>query len=220
MRGVSTVILLHGLGTDGEDWSSVAEALSASHWVLAPDQRGHGRSDRPGKYAFELMADDVVAMTDDLHVSRGAVVGHSMGGSVAFDLVERYPERVERLVIEDTPPPRVGWNFGDPPEEKPAGWTGDHDYRAVVALVKQINNPDPRWWEDLAKISVPTFIIGGGSTSHVDQVELAEVAALIPDAQIVTFEGAGHNVHGTRLREYLEVVTPFLRGDPVDTPAD
>jgi pimeloyl-ACP methyl ester carboxylesterase len=207
-RDLPAVILLHGLGRDGNDWAAVGESLCDRHWVIAPDQRGHGKSDRANEYSFELMAQDVVASMDGLGLERCAVVGHSMGGSVAFDLVEKHPDRVTRLVIEDTPPPRVGWSVPMPPDDEPPGvpfhWPLAH------ALTAQLNDADPRWWDDLPNIRIPTLIIGGGSTSHVDPKELAEVAALIPDSRLIVFEGAGHAVHLTRFEDFMGVVAPFL----------
>ena len=210
-RALPAVILLHGLGRDGDDWAEVGSALADEHWVLAPDQRGHGRSDRPRLYSFELMAKDIAAMMDDLEVSTANIVGHSMGGSVAFEFVEEWPERVTRLVIEDTPPPRVGWSFPMPPDEEPPGVP--FDWPLAHALTAQLNNADPKWWNELPNIKVPTLIVGGGTTSHVDPHELAEVAELIPNCELVTFEGAGHAVHATRLTGFLDVLRPFL-GSP------
>lgn len=55
------------------------------------------------------------------------------------------------------------------------------------------------------------MVIGGGSTSPVPRHLLARVAELIPDATLVTVEGAGHVVHQNRPAEFLAAVRPFLR---------
>lgn len=49
------VLLLHGLGRDGSDLSPVGSALADDHWVISPDQRGHGASGRADEYGFEWM---------------------------------------------------------------------------------------------------------------------------------------------------------------------
>lgn len=54
-------------------------------------------------------------------------------------------------------------------------------------------------------------MVGGGSTSPVPQHLLARLADLIPDAELVTIEGAGHAVHLTRPAEFLAATRPFLR---------
>lgn len=62
-----------------------------------------------------------------------------------------------------------------------------------------------------ARYHLPALIIGGGSTSPVPQDLLAKMAELLPDATLVTIEGAGHHAHQTRPEEFLDTVRPFLR---------
>ncbi len=59
-------------------------------------------------------------------------------------------------------------------------------------------------------ITAPTLIIGGGSSSHVSQEKLVEVAQLVPNCQLVTIEGAGHEVHRNRPEEYKMLLRDFL----------
>ena len=93
------------MGEDATNWDGVVAAF-VRHWrVYALDLRGHGESDRPGDYSFELMRDDVLGFLDTLGLSRVDLVGHSMGGVVAYLLAEERPERVGRLVLEEVPPP-------------------------------------------------------------------------------------------------------------------
>ena len=204
------VVLLHALGPDARDWDEVALMLTERYHVLALDQRGHGESARPGIYSFELMRDDLKAFADALSLERFTLVGHSMGGTVAFLFAERWPERIERLVIEDTPPPFASEGLFDyePPDEpeEPVPF----DWQLVKPIMRQLRNPDPAWWNDLPTITAPTLIIAGGATSHVPQEKLAELAQLIPDCRLVTIEGAGHTVHLNRLSEYNEFLREFL----------
>ncbi|HKV56696.1 MAG TPA: alpha/beta fold hydrolase, partial [Ktedonobacteraceae bacterium] len=160
------LILLHALGPDARDWDDVALALAERYHVLALDQRGHGESARPGIYSFELMRDDLKAFADALSLERFTLIGHSMGGTVAFLFAERWPERIERLVIEDTPPPFVSEGlFDDDPPDDP-GEPVPFDWQVVKPIMRQLRSPDPSWWNDLPKITAPTLIIGGGATSH------------------------------------------------------
>jgi pimeloyl-ACP methyl ester carboxylesterase len=182
---------------------------------MALDQRGHGESARTERYSFEAMRDDAAGFLDALGIERVTLIGHSMGGSVAFLFAEAWPERVERLVIEDTPPP---WPSGlpEPPAEEPHPSPFECDWQAVVGIVRQLNHPDPAWWDRLGDITAPALIIGGGSTSHVPQERLAAAAARMPDSRLITIEGAGHNVHLTRADAFLDAVTAFLTPAPVE----
>ena len=203
------VVLLHHLGGDSEGWDAVASALCDRFRVLALDQRGHGHSVRAVPYSFEEMRDDVGALVDRLGLPRFSLIGHSMGGTVAFLVAQRWPERVEALIVEDTPPPR-GSNLPDPPQDPP-GPVG-FDWPLAHAIVQQLNRPDPAYWERLSAIEARTLIIGGGATSPIPQESLAEVAKRIPRAQLRTIDGAGHLVHATRPDEFTALVRSFLLG--------
>jgi esterase len=204
------VVLLHALTYDARNWDEIASFLSRRYRVLALDQRGHGQSARPGSYSFELMCEDLKSFADNLGLSRFTLIGHSMGGGVACLFATQWPERLERLVLEDSAPidPSEEVNLPAPSEEPP----GDvpFDWNMLVAVMKQIQTPEPSWWYDLAKLTVPTLIIGGGSTSEVPHERLAGAARLMPDAQLVTVEGAGHYVHDNRPDEYKELLRQFL----------
>jgi 3-oxoadipate enol-lactonase len=94
----SPVVLLHGAPNDKSTWDEVAPTLACRHRVYAVDLRGFGDSDRPGTYSFELMRDDVAGLAETLDAPRYAVVGHSMGGTIAWLLAQRHPERISHLV--------------------------------------------------------------------------------------------------------------------------
>ena len=205
--GATPLILLHAMGPDATYWDAVAEALAGQFHVLALHQRGFGPGDRPGNYTFELMRDDVLAFADALRLERFILVGHSMGGTVAYLVAEKSPERVLKLVIEDTPPP-WGGDMPDPPEAPPEPVA--FDWEAWRSIARQLKYPDPRWWDELPEIECPTLIIGGGSSSPVPQDLLVRVANLIPDARLLTIEGAGHNVHTARLAEFMAAINGFL----------
>jgi esterase len=203
------LVLLHGLRSDRSTWAGTAQELAAAGYrVLAPDQRGHGESARAGTYSFEERREDVRQFADALGLGRFVLGGHSMGGTVAELFAERYPGRLAGLLVVDSPPPDGGgaWQPGSRPEgELP------YDWAVVPAICGQLSRPDPGWWAELPAITCPTLIIGGGSTSAVPQDLLAKMAELLPDASLVTIEGAGHHVHQTRPGEFLDAVRPFLR---------
>ena len=204
------VVLLHHLGGDADGWDEVARALSDRFRTIALDQRGHGRSARAPVYSFEEMRDDVAALADRVGLVRFSLIGHTMGGTVGFLVAQRWPERVEALVIEDTPPPR-GASLPEPPAEPPG--PVPFDWPLARAIVRQLNAPDPKYWEELSAIRARTLIIGGGATSPIPQDSLVEVARRIPLARLRTIEGAGHLVHATRPAEFAALVRPFLLGE-------
>ncbi|WP_336048769.1 alpha/beta fold hydrolase [Streptomyces sp. CA2R101] len=201
-------VLLHCLGEDGEDWRGVVGRLAGTHRVYAPDQRGHGRSDWPGAYGFERWRDDAIGFLEALGLERVALIGHSLGAVAALLLAADRPELVDRLVLEEVPVPLPA----EPPQEVPEQPAGPQafDRHAEAAVVAERNAPDPAWWDAPAKVTAPTLVIGGGESSHIPQDHLADLVERIPDARLVTVEGAGHLVHEERPGEFLAAVTSFL----------
>jgi esterase len=101
-----TVVLLHGLRSYAYTWDGVARALSGSFRLIAPDFRGRGDSewDPEQDYYPDAYVADLESLIEELGLMRFALVGHSMGGTVAYAYAARHPERVQALVIEDIGP--------------------------------------------------------------------------------------------------------------------
>src|SRR5215212_1486686 len=99
------VVFLHGFPFDRSMWRGQVERLSADFRVVAPDLRGHGGTTFTREPAtMEEMAEDVVALLDELNVPRAVVCGLSMGGYVALAFYRAHPSRVRALVLADTRP--------------------------------------------------------------------------------------------------------------------
>src|ERR1700733_8582748 len=92
----SAVILLHGgLGHSGNWGYQVPALIRGGYRAVLIDSRGHGRSTRDERpYSYELMASDVLAVTDALQLSKATVVGWSDGACTALILAATYPARI------------------------------------------------------------------------------------------------------------------------------
>jgi len=96
------IMALHGLASSGHWYDLVAPLLSDGYRVIAPDQRGHGKTTQANNgYDWPTLASDVAGLMDRLGIDRTAVMGHSWGGHVAVALAAYHPERVSRLVMID-----------------------------------------------------------------------------------------------------------------------
>ncbi|MGW5093782.1 alpha/beta fold hydrolase [Streptomyces nodosus] len=199
------LVLLHALGESATDWEVVVPALARSRRVYALDLRGHGRSDWPGEYSLELMQTDVLRFLDTLGQGPVDLIGHSMGGIVAYLLAENCPQRVSRLVLEDVSTPR--------PRERTTPTRPDgaltFDWEMVLAVRRQIDVPDPGWLERLGRITAKTLVLAGGPRSHVPQDGVAELARRIPGGRLVTIP-VGHLVHQAAPEAFTEAVSAFL----------
>ncbi|WP_033823556.1 alpha/beta fold hydrolase [Kitasatospora sp. MBT63] len=110
----ATAVLLHGLLTDSlaSYYFTLAPALAAAGVeVLMYDQRGHGRSGRPpGGYRLERFVDDAEELLERLAPDRPVhLVGNSFGGTVAFALAARRPERITGILAIESEPASPAW---------------------------------------------------------------------------------------------------------------
>ncbi len=96
------VVLLHGLASSCRTWDLLAPYLASRFKVVAPDQRGHGLSDKPDAgYGFEEVAKDLAQFISALDLERPLLVGHSWGGNVAVHFAALYPQVPRGLVLVD-----------------------------------------------------------------------------------------------------------------------
>lgn len=103
--GQDTVLLLHGLGSSSQDWENQIPALSKIAKVLAVDLRGHGKSDKPDlPYNIPMFAEDISKLVDKLKLEPVHLIGHSMGGMIAFQLALDHPQQLKTLTIVNSAP--------------------------------------------------------------------------------------------------------------------
>ncbi len=97
-------VLIHGWCCDRSYLApQAAHFTAAGRAVLELDLRGHGESDKPQQdYPIHAFADDVAWLIDTLAVERPILVGHSMGGIIAYDIAARYPELASAIVMIDS----------------------------------------------------------------------------------------------------------------------
>ena len=99
------LLLIMGLGANATAWWKQVPAFSEQYRVIAFDNRGSGRSEKPaGAYSIAQMADDAAALMDALAVPSSHVFGMSLGGMIAQEYALRHPQRVQSLVLGGTTP--------------------------------------------------------------------------------------------------------------------
>jgi 3-oxoadipate enol-lactonase len=96
---VPTVVLLHGATLDHRSWDQQVAALQDRFQVVVPDLRAHGES--TGVFHFHSAVADIEALLEQLPGKRFVLVGLSLGGNIAQEVVRRDPSRVRALVVAD-----------------------------------------------------------------------------------------------------------------------
>jgi len=102
-EGAPWLVLSNSLATNLTMWDAQAHDLAGSFRVLRYDQRGHGTTDAPaGRYTFDMLIADALALMDALKIGRASFCGLSMGGATALGLAQRHPDRIERAIVCDS----------------------------------------------------------------------------------------------------------------------
>lgn len=181
-EGKPWLTCLHSLATRAELWEDQIGTLTQDFRVLRIDARGHGKSDPAGSpYSFDQLANDVVAIWDQLGIERSAVLGLSMGGMTAFGLALDHPSRVTRFVAADC--------RSDAPDFFRTMWA---DRQRVLA---------EKGMEAIADITIPTWLTEATRAKHPDLVQ--RVRRMILDTSREGYLGATGALRGLDYKRRL-----------------
>jgi 3-oxoadipate enol-lactonase len=97
------LVMIAGLGTDLSLYEPIIRRLSQKYRVIAFDNRGVGRTDKPDiPYTIEMMANDTAGLLQALEIKQAHILGISMGGRIAMALALQHPDRVKSLILAST----------------------------------------------------------------------------------------------------------------------
>jgi pimeloyl-ACP methyl ester carboxylesterase len=100
--GDPALVFIHGWCCNQSMWSAQIEAFAPKHRIIAVDLRGHGESDKPDQdYDISGFADDMAWLIREIGLDRPVIVGHSMGGVTALNLLRRDPEIARAVIFVD-----------------------------------------------------------------------------------------------------------------------
>lgn len=108
------LLLVHGWPENWYAWRFLMPTLARDFTVIAPDQRGIGLTDKPlDGYDSATLADDLVALMEELGYERFALVGHDTGFIIGYALAADHPDRLDRVALAEIPGPPL------PPPARP-----------------------------------------------------------------------------------------------------
>lgn len=208
------LVLILGLAGDISEYAGLIQPFAQHYRVLAFDNRGAGRSDKPDKpYTIAMMADDTFGLMNAAGFERANVLGISLGGRIALALTLAHPERVEKLVLVSTSArvlPR-SWRFHVLSLLSSAPFLrGKHPQPRYAFRRQRDASTNFNWTDRLPEIRRPTLILHGRDDKTALYPLAEEMHRGIRDSQLISFDG-GHLFFLLRERQrFLDAVTDFL----------
>ena len=233
------LVMIHGLSANSDWWEPrMVQELSKRFTTVLFDNRGAGRTDVSDRsYTIRLFADDTAGLMDALGISRAHVLGISMGGRIAQELVLNYPGKVEKLVLCSA---SCGGKESAPlSEEVKRMLAVDRSASAHASVTEDYakNNPDiveavrgrvlkapisdeayrrqlkasveSHTFDRLSQIRAPTLILHGRKDVLSPPENGRILAEAILGAKLVYFERSGHALL-EEMEEVIDAVMSFL----------
>jgi pimeloyl-ACP methyl ester carboxylesterase len=220
----SPVILLHGgLGRSGNWGYQVPALIESGYRAVLIDSRGHGRSTREEHpFSYELMASDVLAVTDTLHLKKAVLVGWSDGACAALILAAKVPSRAAGVFyfacnmdpggvkpFEATP--TVNRCFARHAKDYAELSATPEDFKNFVGDVNLMGQTQPNYSaKDLAKISVPVVIVQSEHDEFIKREHAEYLARSIPNAEYIFLKDMSHFAPLQRPRQFNAAVLKFV----------
>jgi pimeloyl-ACP methyl ester carboxylesterase len=229
------VLLLHGWGGAIESFAPVLDDLHRSYTVAAFDLPGFGKSSLPPTtWGSADYARLTLRIMDRLNLDRPHLIGHSFGGQVSIQLAASAPERVGKLMlvcsagIRTRPALALGLKRT---AARLGSWLAVHGgcsgEKLRAAIYRRVQSQDYAMagplrptlvrviTEDLTPllplIQSPTLLVWGAQDRDVPLAAAQVMARLIPVAQLVVFENAGHFAYLDQFDRFRLRVGRFLR---------
>lgn len=209
------LILLHGNGGKHEYFVHQIEYFKDKYRVIAVDTRGHGQSPRGGApFTIGQFADDLYAFMDQLGIEKANILGFSDGGNVAMNFALKYPERVEKLILNGANlkpsgvkasvqiPIVVGYKFASLFAKK-----SEDAKKNAEMLGLMVNDPNVEP-EELSKLTMETLMIAG-TNDMIKEKHTKLIAASLPKGRLKLIPG-DHFVANKNPEEFNRALEAFL----------
>ena len=234
------LVLLHGMGSSGQDWLPVAPELARHHHLILIDLRGHGQSSlsHHHDYSVRSMAADVWKVVDELGLDSVSMLGLSLGGCVTIQSAILHPGRLEKIILVNTfakmrskgvwdwwakmkrlviavqGMDKLAWYVA-------SGLFQDEALRKIayeelrhndlgVILRTMAGLSRMNLLKDLPRISAPTLVLIGDRDKTVPPRCAEDLLAGIPNARLEIIPDAGHALPYDQPEKFTQAVLNFL----------
>jgi pimeloyl-ACP methyl ester carboxylesterase len=208
------LVLVVGLGTDISEWGGIVGWFAKKYKVLAFDNRGAGRTDKPdAPYSIEMMAEDTARLMQTLGIEQAHVLGISMGGRIALALSLRDPERNRKLILVSTSARSI------------KNWRRSFYWMLSSAPIFRSEYPQPHYaftrqqqasvayncTDKLRELHIPTLIVHGKKDKTVPYRLAEEMHKGIEGSKLLAFTG-GHLFFLMKERQqFFDTVAEFVK---------
>lgn len=235
------MLLLHGNKSNARVWDFVVEASGLPNRLIAPDQRGHGRSDAPPTgYAIADLVADAWAFIEQLDIERVFVVGTATGGYLALTMADQRPDAVAGIAVVDSgiwidpktnfaPRKRIYDDLaaGRDALDRSGGWDDaakDHyalhsfktldGGRVEYRHFEQTETAESRAAFDVAALQVtcPLLAVRGAHSDITSAESLARLKTHFPQTVLAMVADSGHHVPLDKPAGLASVLDRFMAG--------
>ena len=220
----SPVILLHGgLGHSGNWGYQVPALIESGFQAILIDSRGHGHSTRDQRpYSYDLMASDVSAVMDALHLEKAGFVGWSDGAVIALILASKAPERTAGVFFfacnmdptgtkEFEFTPLVERCFNRHVKDYAQLSSTPDKFNEFSEAVGLMQRTQPNYSaDDLVRVEIPVAIVLGEHDEFIQREHTEYLARTIPNAEFIFLPGVSHFAPLQRPAQFNAVMLVFL----------
>jgi pimeloyl-ACP methyl ester carboxylesterase len=209
------LILLHGNGGNSGYFKKQIDEFSKQYHVYAIDTRGHGKTPRGDKpFTIRQFADDLLGFMDEHQIDKAHILGFSDGGNIAMIFAIRYPDRVDRLILNGANlkpegvkrstqfPIEIGYKMAKKFANK-----SDSARLNAEMLGLMVNDPNVEP-EELKGIKAKTLVIAG-TNDMIKEEHTKLIAAGIPNSELIILKG-NHFIASKHPEEFNRAVLDFL----------
>ena len=210
------LILLHGNGESCDYFEHQIAYFSKQYHIIALDTRGHGQSPRGEKpFTIKQFAEDLHDFLDEKGIEKALILGFSDGGNIALTFALKYPERVEKMIVNGANifpsgvkplyqwPIEIGYRIAKMFSTKPEQAKQNSEMLGLM-----VNEPhiEP---SELSHLTMPVLVVAG-TKDMIKDSHTRLIYKNLPNAQLSIIEG-DHFVANKNADAFNKIVADFLR---------
>ncbi|MEP7165460.1 MAG: alpha/beta hydrolase [Ferruginibacter sp.] len=212
------LLIIHGNGGSIKDFNNQIPYFAKEYKVILADSRAQGRSiDTGDSLNYEMMADDLNALLDELHFDSCYVIGWSDGGINGLLLAMRHPGKVKKLAVTGAnlwpdstavDPSLYRWLAAEVDSLSKVNKTPEikNQYKLMAMMTKEPNITV----EQLHTIKCPTLVIGGDHDALLPKHTLL-IAEAIPQSYLWIIPNSGHSTPINYSKQFNETIDDFFK---------